>query len=202
MAGVRPVLTIDVSAPEARLAHRLDPLLLAAGVPGHHLQLGVARELTTVPAFRRTLDVPIFVNGWALYAGSLGTETGAVYRDAAGQFGRLASERRHALALVLDTGLHALGWSRTEAEAFLSRHAPGEPTTLIDRIAASPAEALTWKLGELGIRAERRRVERELGPWFDPREFHEVVLRQGAVPLDVLEEQVTAYVAAARATVP
>jgi uncharacterized protein (DUF885 family) len=201
--GRRPaVVTIDPAAPETRLVHRLEPWLLHAALPGRHVQVGLAREQAALPAFRRALDVPVFSNGWALYAESLGSEVQAGSRDLAVQFGRLASERLFTLALIVDTGVHALGWSRDEANAFLRRHAPEQAPGLVDRIAASPGELLTYKLGELGIRGERRRVERELGPWFDPREFHEVVLRQGAVPLDVLEEQVTAYVSAARATVP
>lgn len=192
---------IDASRPESRLAFRLEPLVLQA-MAGHHAQVGRSREMEGAPAFRRAFDVPVFSNGWALYAESLGTEMGSVYRDPAARFGRLASERRHALALVVDTGIHALGWSRARAEQYLAERAPLDDASAdVDWYIASPGEALTYKLGELKIRDERRRVERELGPWFDLHEFHEVVLRQGAVPLDVLEEQVTAYIRAARATV-
>ncbi|HWQ28802.1 MAG TPA: DUF885 family protein, partial [Dehalococcoidia bacterium] len=125
-------------------------------------------------------------------------ELGVVYRDPETKFGRLASEQFRAVRLVVDTGLHALGWSRDRAREYFRRHVPGQSIAEIDRYIARPGQALAYKLGELKIRELRRRAEQALGPRFDLRDFHDAVLRNGTLPLDLLEEQVEAYIAAAR----
>jgi uncharacterized protein (DUF885 family) len=121
-----------------------------------------------------------------------------VYRDPASRFGRLASEQFRAVRLVVDTGIHAMGWSRERAREYFTAHAPSQSLAEVDRYIARPGQALAYKLGELEITRLRRRAEQALGSRFDPRDFHDAVLRNGALPLDMLEQQVDAYVAPAR----
>lgn len=184
--------------PQEQVKYRTEALVLHETIPGHHLQIGLARELEGLPEFRRVFAAPAFSEGWALYAESLGAELGVVYRDPETKFGRLASEQFRAVRLVVDTGLHALGWSRDRAREYFRRHVPGQSIAEIDRYIARPGQALAYKLGELKIRELRRRAEQALGPRFDLRDFHDAVLRNGTLPLDLLEEQVEAYIAAAR----
>jgi uncharacterized protein (DUF885 family) len=118
-----------------------------------------------------------------------------VYREPGLRFGQLASEQFRAVRLVVDTGLHAMGWSRDRARAYFAEHAPSQSLAEVDRYIARPGQALAYKLGELKIKELRARAERELGTRFDIRDFHEAVLRNGTLPLDLLEQQVEAYVA-------
>ena len=119
---------------------------------------------------------------------------GTVYRDAPTRFGRLASERFRAVRLVVDTGLHAKGWTRDQARTYFQQNAPSQSLAEVDRYIARPGQALSYKLGELKIQELRRRSEQALGPRFDIRRFHDAVLRNGALPLDMLDDQVTAYI--------
>jgi prolyl oligopeptidase len=185
--------------PRDQVKYTVEALVLHETVPGHHLQVGLARELEGVPQFQRAFSASAFSEGWGLYAESLGTTLGVVYRDPPTRFGRLDSERFRAVRLVVDTGIHAMGWSRERAREYFTAHAPSQSLAEVDRYIARPAQALGYKLGQLKIVELRDRAQTALGPRFDLREFHDVVLRNGTIPLDLLEEQVDAYIAQARA---
>ena len=186
-------VSINCYQPEKQVKYDKEALILHEGVPGHHLQIGLQLEIEGLPDFRKSSRFTAFSEGWALYAESLGAELG-LYRDPYTRFGRLSSERFRAARLVIDTGLHAMGWSRAQAIDYFHTHA-AEPTVAeIDRYIAWPGQALAYKMGELKITDLRRLAEQKLGSKFDLREFHDVVLRNGALPLEVLEEQVRAYI--------
>ena len=183
---------------DKRPLYTLEALTLHEAVPGHHLQIALAQEMTGLPEFRRFSDVGAFVEGWALYAERLGLEAG-FYTDPYSDFGRLTYEMWRACRLVVDTGLHAMGWTRAEAIDYLEGHtalSTHEVRTEIDRYISWPGQALCYKMGELKIRQLRREAEEALGTRFDLRAFHDAVLGNGAVPLPVLEEQVRDWVAA------
>ncbi len=184
-------MNLNTYQPEKQVRYDKESLTLHEAVPGHILQGAIAQAVTGVPEFRRFYFNSAYGEGWALYAESLGSELG-VYRDPYTRFGRLTSERFRAVRLVVDTGLHALGWSRDQAVAYFARHAPEESTAEIDRYISWPAQALAYKLGELKIQELRRAAEKALGPKFDIRAFHDAVLRNGALPLDLLDTQVRA----------
>ena len=189
---------VNTFALESRPLYTLEALTLHEAVPGHHLQIALAKELEGLPAFRRHAYVDAFGEGWGLYAEHLGLEAG-FYTDPPSNFGRLSYEMWRACRLVVDTGLHAKGWSRSQAIEFmgantaLSRH---EITTEVDRYISWPGQALAYKMGELKIRELRARAEKALGQRFDVRAFHDAVLENGAVPLSVLEERIDAFIAA------
>ena len=183
--------------PRDQSKYTIDALVLHESVPGHHLQVGLGRELEGLPEFRKVFGPSAFTEGWALYAESLGVEAG-VYRDPATRFGQLASEQFRAVRLVVDTGMHAMGWSRGQAQTYFADHVSAQSLAEIDRYIARPGQALAYKLGELEIKRLRRKAEQALGSRFDLPEFHEAILRSGALPLDVLEPQVDAYIAAAK----
>jgi uncharacterized protein (DUF885 family) len=185
-------MNLNTYQPEKQVRYDKESLTLHEAVPGHILQGAVAQSVAGLPEFRRFYFNSAYGEGWALYAESLGSELG-LYRDPYMRFGRLASERFRAVRLVVDTGLHALGWSREQAVAYFAQHAPEESTAEIDRYIAWPAQALAYKLGELKIQELRRSAEKALGPKFDIRAFHDAVLRNGALPLDLLDAQVRAY---------
>jgi uncharacterized protein (DUF885 family) len=176
--------------PQEQVKYRTEALVLHETIPGHHLQISTAIELEQLPEFRKAFSASAYVEGWALYAESLGPELGSVYKDPATRFGQLASEQFRAVRLVVDTGIHALGWSRDRAREYFALHVPSQSLAEIDRYIARPGQALAYKLGELRIKELRRRAERELGPRFDVREFHDAVLRNGILPLDLLDTEV------------
>ena len=193
--GSRPgFFNMNTYRPAQQAKYTIEALVLHETVPGHHMQVGLARELENVPAFRTVFQAGAFTEGWGLYAESLGSMLGTVYRDAPTRFGRLASERFRAVRLVVDTGLHAKGWTRDQARAYFQQNAPSQSLAEVDRYIARPGQALSYKLGELKIQELRRRSEQALGPRFDIRRFHDAVLRNGALPLDMLDDQVTAYI--------
>ncbi len=168
------------------------------GVPGHHMQLSIAQQLEGLPKFRqRGFGFNAYVEGWALYAEQLGKEVG-FYQDPVSDYGRLSSELFRAVRLVVDTGIHAKGWSRDQVVEFMRKSgAVDEPTTQseTDRYISWPAQALSYKLGQLKIRELRDRAQKELGPKFDIRKFHDEILDGGALPLDLLEERTDKWIA-------
>jgi uncharacterized protein (DUF885 family) len=184
---------LNTYKPEKQVKYDKEALVLHEAVPGHIFQGAVQEQAPGLPEFRKTYRITVYGEGWALYAESLGTELG-VYRDPFNRFGRLGSERFRAVRLVVDTGLHALGWARGQAVDYFQTHAPSVPLAEVDRYVSWPGQALGYKIGELKITELRWRAERELGPNFDIREFHDVVLRNGTLPLEMLEQQVLAYI--------
>jgi uncharacterized protein (DUF885 family) len=201
VGSTRPgIYWVNTYALESRTLYTLEALTLHEAVPGHHLQIALQQELTGLPAFRRFAGISAFSEGWGLYAERLGLEAG-FYQDPYRNFGRLTYEMWRACRLVVDTGLHAKGWTRDQAMDFMAQNTAlslHEIRTETDRYISWPGQALAYKMGELKIRALRQEAEQALGPRFDVREFHDVVLANGAIPLPVLEEQVRAYVASKR----
>jgi uncharacterized protein (DUF885 family) len=176
--------------------YTLEALSLHEGVPGHHLQTALAQELA-IPEFRRKLNHSAFVEGWALYSERLGKEMG-FYEDPYSDFGRLTFEAFRACRLVVDTGMHAFGWSRQRAIDFMLDNtalSAAEINKEIDRYITVPAQALSYKIGELKIRELRARAEAELGSSFDIRRFHDMVVGNGSLPLAVLEDMVVEWIA-------
>jgi uncharacterized protein (DUF885 family) len=181
---------------DMRPKYEMEALTLHEAVPGHHLQISRGQELSGLPAFRRNAGYTAFVEGWALYAESLGPAMG-FYTDPYSRFGQLTYEMWRACRLVVDTGMHHLGWTRQQAIDFMKANtAKSEQDVIveIDRYIVWPGQALAYKLGELKIRELRARAERELGPRFDIRAFHNAVLDNGALPLDVLEREIDRWI--------
>jgi len=168
------------------------------GVPGHHMQLSVQQQLTGLPKFRlHSLGFNAYIEGWALYAEELGKEVG-FYQDPVSDYGRLSSELFRAVRLVVDTGIHSEGWTRDQVVDFFRKSgAVDEPTVQseTDRYIAWPAQALSYKLGQLKIRELRVRARKELGPKFDIRKFHDELLDGGTLPLDLLEARTDKWIA-------
>ena len=191
---------VNTYALKNRPLYVLPALTLHEAAPGHHTQGSLSRELENVPAFRRNFYPHAFGEGWGLYSEYLGIEIG-VYHTPYERFGRLVYEMWRACRLVVDTGMHAFGWSRQQALEFMTANtalSEHEIRTEIDRYIAWPGQALAYKTGELEIKALRSRAARELGERFDVRAFHDAVLGQGGVTLPVLARQVDAYIARAQ----
>ena len=192
---------VNTYALQNRPLYTLPALTLHEAAPGHHTQGAIARELENVPRFRLNFYPHAFGEGWGLYSEYLGQEIG-VYHTPYQRFGRLTYEMWRACRLVVDTGMHAMGWSRQRALDYMTANtalSEHEIRTEIDRYIAWPGQALAYKTGEMQIIALRRRAEQELGERFDVRLFHDAVLGQGGVTLPVLEQQIEAYIEASRA---
>jgi uncharacterized protein (DUF885 family) len=182
---------------KSRPLFTIEALSLHEAVPGHHLQIALQMELEELPGFRRYGGFTAFVEGWALYAERLGREAGC-YEDPYSDFGRLTLEIWRACRLVVDTGIHYFGWTRQQAIDFLQEHTAmslHNITAEVDRYISWPGQALAYKIGELKIRQLRAAAEKRLSERFDLRTFHDVVLAGGAVPLDVLEADIEAWIA-------
>lgn len=192
-AGFYYVNTYDLSS---RPLYEYEALSFHEAVPGHHLQLALQMEMPAVPTFRRFLDMTAFIEGWALYAERLGLEVG-FYSDPFSNFGRLIFEMWRACRLVVDTGMHVLGWSRQQAIDYMAANTALSHLNIvneIDRYIAWPGQALAYKVGELSIRSLRQQAETALGSHFDRREFHDVLLGEGALPLDILETRIRDWI--------
>jgi uncharacterized protein (DUF885 family) len=194
---------VNTYALDKRPLYVLAALTLHEGVPGHHLQISLNSELDNLPSYRQHAYISAFGEGWGLYSEWLGIEAG-IYQDHYSDFGRLTYEMWRAARLVVDTGMHVKGWSRKQAMDFmkdntaLSLH---NVRTEIDRYISWPGQALSYKIGEITIRKLRKLAEKELGRDFDVREFHFQVLKNGSVPLSVLEQQIEAYIKQEKITV-
>jgi uncharacterized protein (DUF885 family) len=182
----------------------MEALTLHEAVPGHHLQIALAQELDRLPEFRRFSGPTAFTEGWGLYAESLGEEVG-LYRDPYSKVGQLMFDAWRSIRLVVDTGIHALGWSREKAIEFFREHTGMSDVGIsveVDRYIVWPGQALAYKIGQLKIRELRTWAESSLGERFDVRAFHDAVLGEGAVPLGLLEAQVRAWVDRQRVATP
>jgi uncharacterized protein (DUF885 family) len=173
----------------------LESLTLHEAVPGHHLQSAIAMELD-VPEFRRTVYHSAFGEGWGLYSERLGKEMG-FYKDPYSDFGRLTYEAWRACRLVVDTGMHAFGWTRDQAIEFMLQNTAASEFEIgneVDRYITWPAQALAYKIGEIRIRALRDKAQRALGNDFDSRRFHDTVIGNGSVPIAVLDELIDEWI--------
>ena len=181
---------------KSRPLYEIEALSFHEAVPGHHLQIALQREQRGLPKFRNYLSVTAFVEGWALYAERLGLEVG-FYKDPYSNFGRLTYEMWRACRLAIDTGIHAFGWSRDKAIKFMANNTAlslHNVTTEIDRYIAWPGQALGYKMGELKIRELRQKAQKALGSKFDLRAFHDAILKNGAIPMYLLEKEVTRFI--------
>jgi uncharacterized protein (DUF885 family) len=197
--GSRPGrINVNEYAPEKRLLLNVEAIAYHEGVPGHHLQFSIAQELTDLPPFRKyDLDVNAFTEGWAFYSERLGKEVG-FYQDPYSEYGRLQNEMWRAVRWVVDTGVHSQHWTRQQMVDYFHEHTAMDDeniNTEVDRYIAWPAQALSYKMGQMKILELRERAQKELGPKFDLRAFHDAVLDSGPLPLDVLEEKITEWMA-------
>ena len=196
--GSRPGrINVNEYAPEKRLLLNVEAIAYHEGVPGHHLQFSIAQELTDLPPFRRfTLDVNAYSEGWAFYAERLGKEAG-FYQDPYSEYGRLQNEMWRAVRWVVDTGVHSKHWTRQQMIDFFHEHTAMDDQNIeteVDRYIAWPGQALSYKMGQTKILELRARAQKELGPKFDVRAFHDAVLDQGPLPLDVLETKISEWI--------
>jgi uncharacterized protein (DUF885 family) len=199
-AGRAAVYFVNTYDLKSRPTWEMEALSLHEAVPGHHLQIALAQELEGVPELRRQLGYNAFVEGWALYAETLGDEMG-FYTDPYARFGAATYQMWRAIRLVLDTGIHALGWTREQAIAYFRENStkPDHDITVeVDRYIAWPGQALGYMLGALRIRELRDRSRRALGERFDIRAFHDEILGQGALPLNLLEHCIQEWLEAQR----
>ncbi len=181
----------------SRPIYTMTALALHEAVPGHHLQISIAQELKDLPKFRRDYSVTAFVEGWGLYAEYLGYESG-MYEDLYQRYGALTFEIWRACRLVVDTGIHEKGWTREEAYEFMRKNTPNSDLDIrseIDRYISWPGQALAYKIGELKLKELRKKAERELGSKFNVKDFHDNVLKNGAIPLGLLEKKIDEWIA-------
>ncbi|CAL4869968.1 hypothetical protein MMA231_04260 (plasmid) [Asticcacaulis sp. MM231] len=194
--GVPGTVIINTDHLDQSPTYGLTAWAMHEGVPGHHLQIALAQENDALPMFRRRDDINAYVEGWALYSEHLGVEMG-MYRTPYEDFGRLSLEMWRACRLVVDTGMHVLGWNREQAMACLRDNTGMSERSIqneVDRYIGWPGQALGYKLGEIRIRQLRAKAEDALGPRFDLRDFHDQILKNGPVPLDILSQQVNQWI--------
>ena len=199
--GKRPG-TVDVNFYkfQDRLLTNVETVSYHEGIPGHHLQISIAQELTGLPDFRRYTYYTAYTEGWAMYSERLGKDVG-FYQDPYSDYGRLEADEWRAIRLVVDTGVHSMHWTRQQMIDYFRAHSSMDDTNIqaeVDRYIAWPAQALGYKIGQMEILALRARAQQALGPKFDICAFHDVVVDSGALPMDVLERQVDAWIAAQR----
>jgi uncharacterized protein (DUF885 family) len=201
--GKRPgIFYVNAHNLKAQPIFGMETLSLHEAAPGHHFQIAIQQELTDLPRFRRFNNYVAYAEGWALYAEAIGRELG-LFTDPYQWYGRLSDEMLRAMRLVVDTGLHAKGWSREQAMQYMrdnSSMAPSDIEAEVERYIVWPGQALGYKVGQLRISAMRERAEQLLGPRFDVREFHSQVLRDGALPLAVLEAKIDRWITARAGT--
>jgi uncharacterized protein (DUF885 family) len=176
----------------------LESMSYHEGVPGHHLQRSIAQELTALPEFRKHLRYTAYTEGWGMYSERLGKDVG-FFQDPYNDYGRLEGDIWRAIRLVVDTGVHSEHWTRQQMVDYFHEHsAIDEPDVQaeVDRYIVSPGQALGYKIGQLEILALRDKAKAALGPRFDIKAFHDEVLDSGALPLDVLDQRVDAWIAA------
>jgi uncharacterized protein (DUF885 family) len=187
---------LNTYEPEKQVRYDQESLVLHEAIPGHIFQGSIARQQTGLPDLRRFYGNSAFLEGWALYAESLGAQLG-LYKDRASHFGQLASENFRAVRLVVDTGIHDLGWTRQQAIDYLKLHSPQQSLAEVDRYISWPAQALSYKMGELRIRSLRNKAEQQLRSKFDIRDFNDAVIRGGVLPLDLLTDQIDQFISQA-----
>ena len=199
--GKRPgIFYVNAFDLKARPRWALASLTLHEAAPGHHFQISLQRELTDLPMFRRFSRDTAYIEGWGLYAEYLGYEMG-IYKDPVARFGALDAELWRAIRLVTDTGIHFKGWTRQQTIDYMLANSPAEMTRAVseaERFAAIPGQALAYKIGQLKIVELRQRAEKALGPKFKVAEFHDEVLKDGAIPLEVLEAKIDRWIASKR----
>jgi uncharacterized protein (DUF885 family) len=198
--GSRPGrINVNEYAPEKRLLLNVEAIAYHEGVPGHHLQFSIAQELTGLPPFRKyDLDLNAYTEGWAFYSERLGKEVG-FYQDPFSDYGRLQNEMWRAVRWVVDTGVHSQHWSRQQMVDYFHDHTAMDDeniNTEVDRYIAWPAQALSYKMGQMKILELRERAQKALGAKFDLRTFHDAILDQGPLPLDLLETKINDWIAA------
>jgi uncharacterized protein (DUF885 family) len=200
--GSRPGrVMVNTNDPTARKTIDMESTAYHEGVPGHHLQLTIAQELPELPRFRQQGGYTSYSEGWALYSERLGKEVG-FYSNPYSDYGRLQDEMLRAIRLVVDTGFHFKGWSREDVVQFFRDHSAIDEITIqseTDRYIVWPGQALSYKIGQLKILELRERAETELGEEFDVRAFHDEILGAGALPLDILEGRIDAWIASRKA---
>ena len=196
--GSRPGhVMVNTYKPEERSTITMESTAYHEGVPGHHLQIAIQQELPELPPFRQQGGYGAFMEGWALYCRAAG-RGGGFYQDPYNDYGRLQDEMLRAIRLVVDTGLHYKKWSREQVVQFFHDHSAIDEVEVqseTDRYIVVPAQALSYKVGQLKILELRERAKGKLGTRFDIREFHDVVLGAGALPMSVLEERVNNWIA-------
>jgi len=195
--GSRPGrINVNQYEPQNRLLLNLEAIAYHEGVPGHHLQYSIASELTDIPPFRKYAWYPAYSEGWGLYSEQLGKDVG-FYQDPYSEYGRLENEMWRSIRLVVDTGVHYKHWTREQMVDYFRTHtAMDEPNiqTEVDRYIAWPAQALSYKLGQMEILALRAQAQKELGSKYDIRAFHDEVLGAGPLPLEILRARVVDWI--------
>ena len=197
--GSRPgKITVNTYNATQRTLTDVEAIAYHEGVPGHHMQISLAEEMQGVPEFRKYVSYTAFVEGWALYAERLGKEVG-FYQDPYSDYGRIDNDEWRAIRLVVDTGVHSMHWTRQQMVDYFHQHSSLDETNVqseVDRYIGWPGQALAYKVGQLKILALRERARQSLGTRFDLRAFHDQVIDSGALPLDVLEARVDAWIVA------